>query len=127
MYTISQALLFILTRNASRVHNVSYYFPVDRWTTSEAIHDLQISVAWATQLCRSKVRSIAQLQCTNLSSYFHADLKIPYQYCAGRKFKEDLQEALKESFPLFPLVDLTAEQRLIISKISAKRNFSGKE
>jgi len=37
-----------------------------------------------------------------------------YQYCAGRKFKKDLQEA-----------DLKAEQRLIISKISARRNVFG--
>jgi len=37
-----------------------------------------------------------------------------YQYCAKRKFKEDLQEA-----------DLKAEQRLIISKISARRNVFG--
>jgi len=48
-----------------------------------------------------------------------------YQYCAGRKFKEDLQEVLKESFPLFPSVDLKAEQGLIISKISARRNIFG--
>ena len=56
---------------------------------------------------------------------FLLSCKNPLQYCAGRKLKEGLQEALKESFPLFPLVDLKAEQRLIISKISARRNVFG--
>ena len=42
-----------------------------------------------------------------------------------RKFKNDLQTALKESLALFPVDELKAEQRLIIEKIVARRDVFG--
>jgi len=56
---------------------------------------------------------------------FRAEPKIPYQYSVGRKFEEGLQQALKESLLLFPVVVLKAEQRLTIQKIAARRFVFG--
>ena len=45
--------------------------------------------------------------------------------CVGRKFENNLQTALKESFALFSVDELKAEQRLIIEKIVARRYVYG--
>ena len=42
--------------------------------------------------------------------------------CVGRKFENNLQTALKESFALFSVDELKAEQRLIIEKIVPRRH-----
>ena len=43
----------------------------------------------------------------------------------GRKFEKNLEKALKESLTLFPVDELKAEQRVIIEKIIARKDFSG--
>ena len=43
----------------------------------------------------------------------------------GRKFERNLENALKESLALFPVDELKAEQRVIIEKIIARKDFSG--
>ena len=46
--------------------------------------------------------------------------------CVGRKFENNLQTAIKESFGFFfPVGKLKAEQRLIIEKIEARRDVLG--
>ena len=66
------------------------------WNFLETFHDGRISFARATQLQQQNVRPV---HAPNLAS-------------VGRKFEEDLQQVLKEGFPLFSGVDLRAEQRL---------------
>ena len=56
-------------------------------------------------------------------SYFCTKPKIPYQYCPGCKFKEDLQKALKDSLSLVSLVDLKAEHRHTSENLGKKRCF----
>ena len=53
MYAIS-TLLFLVAGKASRVPKVTSYFS----SIVETLHDMQIAVARATQLCRPNVRTI---------------------------------------------------------------------
>ena len=55
MYAIS-TLFLLLAGKASRVPK--FLFLLDRGVTSETLHDMQIAVARATQLCRPNVGTV---------------------------------------------------------------------
>ena len=65
---------------------------------------------------REDSRVLGHLQCTYLILLL-GKVKILYHYSVGRRFKEDFQQVLKESFSLFSVVDLRAEQRLKWGKL----------
>lgn len=72
---------------------------------SKTLHDVQISFAW-------NVGKTGQLLCTNLSSYIPAEPKISNYIVLGVN-------------STIPLVNLKAEQRLFIQKMSARRDAFG--
>lgn len=115
MYMIS-TLFLLAAWKASRAHNVTI--------SPRSLNDVHISVAWATQLCRSNVVWIRQLLCTHLTCYFRAEPKIPYQYCAGPKFEEDLQETLKKASLCFLWSIWKRNKEVLFRKFRRQEMFS---
>ena len=122
MYTIC-TLLCLVTCKANPVHNVTYYF--------FSLRDFRNFSRSANLCCMDHATicmSIKGWVDWHAPSYFCTKPKIPYQYCPGCRFKEDLQKALKDSLSLVSLVGLKAEHRhtlYIIQKISARRDVFG--